>query len=203
MATVLLGVTGSVAAIKTPELVQLLLEAGHEVQVVTTHSALYFFDPASLNTHRTVRLITDEDEWPGQDTGQRYHRGQDVLHIELRRWAELFLVAPLDANTLAKFSHGICDNCLTSVWRAWDFQKPAILAPAMNTLMWDKPLTHRQLQQLQADATLEAGREEMLQIIPPIEKELACGDTGTGAMAELPTIVAVCQQVLDKRIQEA
>jgi phosphopantothenoylcysteine decarboxylase len=181
---VLLGVTGSVAAIRTPELYQALCQAGHEVRVVATQAALYFFDPAGIGqtpeasgrvvgergvlTPRLSQLpggshtplaipqrnpkvvILDEDEWPGRDTGRRYERDDPVLHIELRRWAELLLIAPLDANTLAKLAAGLADNCLTCVWRAWDPNRPVILAPAMNTLMWEHPLTVQHLRQIAA-----------------------------------------------------
>src|SRR5262249_27603308 len=145
---VLLGVTGSVAAIRTPELYQALQKADHQVKIVATRAALYFFDPASiapLNPGRPDRnrevVILDEDEWPGQDAGRLYERDDPVLHIELRRWADMLVIAPLDANTLAKLAAGLADNCLTCVWRAWDPNRPVILAPAMNTLMWEHPLT--------------------------------------------------------------
>src|SRR6266446_6018904 len=121
MANILLGVTGSVAAIHTPLLFGELRQAGHQVRVVATGSALYFFKPAELSggERRDPHLVTlDEDEWPGQDHGTRYQRGDSVLHIELRRWADILLVAPLDANTLAKFALGFCDNCLSCVYRA-------------------------------------------------------------------------------------
>ena len=62
-----------------------------------------------------------------------------MLHIEFRKWADLLVVAPLDANTLAKFALGLSDNFLSCVFRAWDFARPVILAPAMNTLMWQSP----------------------------------------------------------------
>ena len=128
MANVLLGVTGSVAAIKTPELFARLRAAGHAVKVVATKAARYFFDPLALTPDRPTRdpetIIFDEDEWPGQDQGGRYVRGDPVLHIELRRWADLLLIAPLDANTLAKLALGHCDNCLTCVWRAWEPARP-------------------------------------------------------------------------------
>lgn len=62
--------------------------------------------------------------------------GDPVLHIELRRWADVLVLAPLSANTMAKVAHGLCDNLLTSVVRAWDYAKPMIVAPAMNTYMW-------------------------------------------------------------------
>jgi len=140
MANVLLGVTGSVAAVKTPLLYDDLRRRGHQVKVVATQAALYFFDPAELGpldpgrpTRNPAVVVLDEDEWPGRDGGRRYQRGDPVLHIELRRWADLFLVAPLDANTLAKLANGLADNCLTCVGRAWDPARPVVLAPAMNT----------------------------------------------------------------------
>src|SRR4029079_16580877 len=102
--------------------------------------------------------------------------GAPVLHIELRRWADLLLVAPLDANTLAKFALGLADNCLTCVYRAWDRPKPIVLAPAMNTLMWDDPATGRHLAQVKEDMG------PRVTIVPPQVKPLACDDIGIGAM---------------------
>ena len=156
-------------------------------------------------------LILDEDEWPGRAEGERYQRGDSVLHIELRKWADIFAVAPLDANTLAKLAVGLCDNCLTCVWRAWDTARPVVLAPAMNTLMWQHPFTRRHLRSLAADAG--AGhipahlsddallqqindRSPTLRIVGPITKALACGDTGIGAMAEVADVVAAVQTML-------
>ncbi|MCS6851036.1 MAG: phosphopantothenoylcysteine decarboxylase [Gemmataceae bacterium] len=207
MARVLLGVTGSVAAIRTPALLAQLRHAGHDVKVVATQAALYFFDPAELapsGDQRRGVLIVDEDEWPGRAEGRRYQRGDPVVHIELRRWAEVLVIAPLDANTLAKLACGLADNCLTCVWRAWESARPVILAPAMNTLMWEHPLTRRHLAQLAADSGLEppAGLDRdgviawinahcrRLRIVPPQAKALACGDVGMGAMAEVEAIVA-------------
>src|SRR5579883_3033856 len=131
MARIVLGVTGSVAAVRTPALFAALRDCGHEVRVVSTESALYFFDPAELGSPAEGGgpLYRDADEW----AGDRYRRGDAVLHIEFRNWADLLIVAPLDANTLAKFALGLSDNFLTCLFRAWDFAKPVILAPAMNT----------------------------------------------------------------------
>jgi phosphopantothenoylcysteine decarboxylase len=208
MANILLGVTGSVAAIKTPGLFAKLQAAGHGVKVVATQAARYFFDPLALTPGRATRdaetILFDEDEWPGQDQGGRYSRGDSVLHIELRRWADLLLLAPLDANTLAKLALGLCDNCLTCVWRAWDPARPILLAPAMNTLMWQHPATFRHLRLLAADAGLNVpeGLEldalitwlnqqgPRLRVVPPVSKRLACDDVGMGALAELDTILA-------------
>ena len=197
MANVVLGATGSVAAVRVPLLVEQLQAAGHAVRVVATKSATYFFDPTPL---RDV-LVLDSDEWPGD----RYQRGDPVQHIELRRWADLLAIAPLDANTLAKLAVGLSDNCLTCVWRAWDVAKPVVLAPAMNTLMWEHPFTKKHLRAVAAD--FGAGhipghladddlirqindRAKGLHIVGPITKRLACGDVGVGAMAEVPEVIA-------------
>ena len=181
MANILLGVTGSVAAIRTPTLFAELTKAGHAVRIVTTESALYFFDAGELPANVLVR---DADEW----RGGRYHRDDPVLHIELRRWAELLVVAPLDANTLAKFAVGLCDNCLCCVWRAWDPARPVLLAPAMNTFMWQHPATARHIAQIRQDVP-------GVQFIGPVEKTLACGDVGEGGMAEVADLVAAVQQL--------
>src|SRR5262249_17343945 len=144
------------AAIKTPELFAELKSHGHAVRIVSTSAATYFFDPTAIQPRvggRNPDVVTlDEDEWPGHDNNRRWQRGEPVLHIELRRWADLLLIAPLDANTLAKLAVGLSDNCLTCVWRAWEPSRPVVLAPAMNTLMWQHPLTRRHLRCLAADA---------------------------------------------------
>jgi phosphopantothenoylcysteine decarboxylase len=213
MARLILGVTGSVAAIRTPVLLRELQTAGHEVRVVATRPSLYFFDPAALaraldNSPEVTTdgpLFRDADEWPGT----RYHKGGEVLHIEFRKWAQILVVAPLDANTLGKFALGLSDNFLTCIFRAWDFSKPVILAPAMNTLMWDSPVTLRHVRQMVADRapaaigqdwSLEAAPEVFAQhlprivLIPPQAKRLACGDVGVGAMAEVTEIAEVVRQ---------
>ncbi len=213
MANILLGVTGSVAAIKTPLLRHALVQAGHVVKVVATNPALYFFDPAELPAGG---LHVDADEWPGRSEGRIYQRGDPVLHIDLRRWADLFLIAPLDANTLAKLANGLCDNCLTCVWRAWDPARPVILAPAMNTFMWENPLTRRHFKQLLENQRIHGPEDAegpwyliewleglnqrplRLMIIPPLEKELACGDVGVGAMADVPQLVSAVDAMLTR-----
>jgi phosphopantothenoylcysteine decarboxylase len=210
LARILLGVTGSVAAVRAPALYEALCAAGHSVRLVATEPALYFFDPASLAPSESADIggpvYRDADEW----SGAGYRRGDPVLHIEFRKWADLFIVAPLDANTLAKFALGLCDNFLTCVFRAWDFQRPVVLAPAMNTLMWHSPVTIRHLRQLLAghgdprasslDWTLNdapaifARHAPRLILIPPQSKRLACGDVGVGAMAEVVTLAEAVRQ---------
>ncbi len=204
MANILLGVTGSVAAIRVPAIVTALTAQGHSVRIVATKSARHFVNFAQIGGAVGVRnpsvVSLDEHEWP--EGG--YSRNDVVLHIELRQWADLFLIAPLDANTLAKLAVGLCDNVLTCVWRAWDWNKPVVLAPAMNTLMWLHPFTKKHLRSLAADfgAAHIPGhfdeetlirqindRAKTLKIVAPISKLLACGDVGVGAMAEVETIV--------------
>ncbi|XP_053843988.1 phosphopantothenoylcysteine decarboxylase isoform X2 [Vidua macroura] len=158
---VLVGVTGSVAALKLPLLVAELLKIpGLEVKVVTTERAKHFYNAQEI----PVTLYGDEEEW------QLWKgRSDPVLHIELRRWADLMVVAPLDANTLAKVANGICDNLLTCVIRAWDLSKPLLFCPAMNTAMWEHPITARQVEQLKGFGYTE---------IPCVVKKLVCGDEG-------------------------
>lgn len=168
---VLLAASGSVAAIKFPIIVQSVSEWA-QVRAVCTSSALHFVEPSSLPVD--VPLYTDDDEW------RKWSRlGDTVLHIELRKWADVLVIAPLSANTLAKLAAGVCDNLLTCIVRAWDFQKPLLVAPAMNTHMWTSPFTARHLGVLE-DLGASA--------IQPISKTLACGDVGTGAMAEPASI---------------
>ncbi|XP_042153007.1 phosphopantothenoylcysteine decarboxylase isoform X2 [Oncorhynchus tshawytscha] len=178
---VLVGVTGSVAALKVPLLVSQLLELpGVDVRVVTTEHAKHFYNPADV----AVRVYSDTHEWELWS-----QRSDPVLHIELRRWADLFVIAPLDANTLGKIASGICDNLLTCVVRAWDTSRPLLFCPAMNTAMWYHPITSRQV-----DSLKEFGYVE----IPCIAKKLVCGDQGKGAMAEVSTIVDVVNQFIQK-----
>jgi phosphopantothenoylcysteine decarboxylase len=213
MPRVLLGITGSVAAIRAPALMRQFLEDGHEVKAVATRAARYFFDPAEFGrvTSRAAkfdhdRLFLDEDEWPGE----RYQRDQAVLHIELRRWADILVIAPLDANTLAKMAHGLSDNCLTCVWRAWDWARPVLLAPAMNTLMWEHPLTRRHLLQLGGDLVgsspppVTSAEEAIawihqasprLRVVGPQSKMLACGDVGIGGLAEVADIAGAVREI--------
>ncbi len=102
-----------------------------------------------------------------------------VLHIDLRKWAHVLVIAPLDANTLGKIANGLCDNLLTCILRAWDFEtpsKPVVVCPAMNTCMYKHPITSKQLEVV----TKELG----FRLVEPVEKVLACGDKGVGAMAE-------------------
>lgn len=140
---------------------------------------------ARLTTEMIVMLAPD-DEW------QAWSRiGDPVLHIELRDWADVLVIAPLSAHTLAKVATGLCDDTLTCVARAWDLghvtgrpPKPIVLAPAMNTAMWQHPLTQQQLQTIKAFSSTD-----MVKVVAPMVKTLACGEVGTGALAHVADIV--------------
>lgn len=162
---ILLGVSGSVAARLTPKLAESLKTIGN-VTVIVTDSAKHFIPEG-------YPYLTDKDEW------ESWKEEQSVLHIELRKKASALVLAPLSANTLAKMANGICDNLLTSLIRAWDYNRPVIVAPSMNTYMWENPITYNQLEKI----------SDFTHIINPVEKTLVCGDHGIGAMANITDIV--------------
>jgi len=180
---ILLGVTGSVAAVLTGKLVQSLREIG-DVRVIFTERGEYFvtknrkgkkeFEALYEDGFRWEDVIRECHEWP-----EVYEVGDPVQHIELRKWASCLVIAPLSAHTLAKIHCGLCDNLLTSVYRAWDWTRPIVLAPAMNTMMWENAPTTEQI---------EACRKRGCQIVGPVSKMLACNDEGMGAMAPIDEI---------------
>lgn len=175
---ILLGVTGSVAAVKAYELATKLQTLG-EVRIVATKGGMFFLKKKQQEFAKIgVHIYIDEDQW-----NENYQIGDEILHIELRKWANCFVIAPLDANTLAKISCGICDNLLTDVFRAWDWIKPVFAVPAMNTHMWNNWPTKEQLK------ILKNAFFRKFDVIEPVSKELACGDVGIGAMAHWNDII--------------
>lgn len=164
------GVTGSVAAIRSATLAEQLL-AFADVKMVVTAAGRRFLSELP----QAIGVLDDDHEW-----SLWRQLGDPVLHVELRKWADAFLIAPASADCLAKLAVGICDNLLLCVARAWDFGKPLLVAPAMNTRMWEHPTTAIQL------ATL---RSWGVRVIEPVEKLLACADVGMGAMAP-PDVLA-------------
>ena len=177
MKNIILGITGSVAAIKTKNLVELLCPHANIRLVMTQQSEYFIKSEYKALEQLGLTIYRDQEEWPRFEG--KYQVDTPILHIEMRRWADYFVVAPLDANTLAKMSNGICDNLLTSIFRAWDWSKPVLLCPAMNTMMWNNNPTATQLELLQSWGA---------HIIDPIEKKLACNDVGVGAMASVEAI---------------
>ncbi|CAI8502592.1 unnamed protein product [Hanseniaspora opuntiae] len=182
----------SVASIKIPLIANKLLKYYTpdqcSVQIVLTKSALKFVSGLKISPH--VKIWTDDDL--SYLSNQPYKIGDPTLQVELRRWADVFVIAPLSANTLAKISNGISDNLLTNIVRGWPVSStPLYLAPAMNTFMYIHPLTKIQLQSI----------SELLptvEILKPVEKVLVCGDIGMGGMREWTDICALVIARLDK-----
>lgn len=171
--------TGSVASIKLPNIVAELCADGNvEVQVVATKSSLHFYDKAAVEAaHPGVNVWTDVDEWSDWKK-----IGDPILHIELRRWADLVVIAPTSADILAKIAGGLCDNLALSLLRALSPETPVILCPAMNTHMYAHPMTERHLSFI---------RQVLKYYIlgPQGAGMLACGDVGAGKMTEWKDIV--------------
>ena len=163
---VLIGISGGIAANKICEVVSSLAKVGAEVRVILTQSAQAFVTPLTFATLSRYPAYTDQDFW------QPVH-GRP-LHIELGEWAEIFLLAPLTANTLAKLVYGLADNLLTNTVLASTC--PVLLAPAMNTDMWEQQAVQRNWQQLQNDPRYHT--------VGPGAGLLACDRVGAGRMAE-------------------
>ncbi len=174
MSKILIGITGGIAAYKTLDLIRLMVKAGHEVRTVLTRNATEFVTPLSVET---LSLHPAAVEMFGT-------RATDAIeHIELGIWADVAAIAPVTANFLGKLANGIADDLLTTTLLALQPGTPLVLAPAMNTRMWNHPAVQRNLQTLRQDLG------EDLHLVGPQEKLLACGEWGVGAMAE-PVAIA-------------
>ena len=205
----LLASSGSVATIKLPNIVKELSRYNDlSVRIILTKAAENFLAGQSaeqplLQSLYSVKNVDgvyrDEDEWD-----KPWVRGGSILHIELRRWADIFVIAPLSANSMAKMTAGVADSLMLSVVRAWDTtgeikgsrKKRIILAPGMNTAMWRHPVTKKHLQVLEEDWAVDAEHDGWIELLRPAEKALACGDVGDGAMREWSEIVSVIEERL-------
>ena len=182
---ILLGLTGSVASILYQKLIEELSKIG-DVTVIITERSKHFVSNDFL---KGVKVFSDKDEWDWQFNDSKWRRNDPILHIDLRDAHDVFVIAPCSANTLAKLANGITDNLLTSVARAWDRDRPFIIAPAMNTHMWEHPITERHIETFR-------GFSENNWIIDPQSKMLACKTEGMGAMANVDDIVETVKKSL-------
>lgn len=180
---VLIGIGGGIAAYKVCEVISTLFKAGAEVRVILTQSATEFITPLSVSTLSRHPAYCDRDFW--QPNRSR------PLHIELGEWAELLVIAPLTANTLGKLAHGLADNLLTNTVLA--SRCPILLAPAMNTEMWEQQSVQRNWQQLLQDPRYHR--------VGPEAGLLACDRVGTGRMAEPAELILAIQSILQTRGQ--
>lgn len=176
--TVVLGVTGSIAAHKAVDVASLLTKQGCSVHVVMTADALKFITPLpfkTLSRHPVVTDLYDEEE------------GWKPTHITLADTAQLFLVAPATANVIAKMAHGLADDALTCIALALNPEAKVLVAPAMNGKMWNHPATQQNL------ATLKA---RGVQIVGPDEGMLSCGYEGVGRLETVDQIVRRALELL-------
>lgn len=174
---ILLGITGSVAATLIDKLTKEFIGRGHDIRIVVTDRAFQFLPS---ETYQCYYADSDEFYRPGE-----YQKDGLITHIDMRDWADVFIIAPCSANTMAKLANGICDNLLTSIARAWDYNKPFYIAPAMNTLMWTNPITQIHIDFLEKTFGIK--------LIWPTSNKLACGQCGIGAMAHIFTIANIVE----------
>ncbi len=175
----LLIITGSVAAEKTPSFITQWQKAGHHITVVMTQAAKKLV-PVEIIASATGKQRIFDDLWDAE-------MEEKIGHIELSRQADAILVAPASADMLAKMAHGICDDLASTLLLATN--KPVFVAPAMNVKMWEHAATHRNVRQLQEDG---------IRFIGPVKGAMRCGETGIGRMEEPENI----QQQLEKWWQQ-
>lgn len=181
---VTVGVCGGIAAYKAVDLVRLLQDAGLDPHVVMTASAQRFVTPLTFNAISGHPVITSL--W--SDSAGAASPDQHIEHIAEAQTTNALIVAPATANTIARFAHGLADDFLATLYLAT--KAPVILAPAMNVNMWEHPATQ---------ANLTILRQRGVHIVEPGTGYLACGMTGSGRLADIPTIVATTLQVLGSK----
>lgn len=170
---ILLGITGGIAAYKMADLVSVLTNKRHdEVQVVMTEAAKRFITPMTMATMSHKPILDDACEWSGDG---------HIWHIEMAKWANLFIICPATANTISKMANGIADNVLTSIYLALPAQTMTMIFPAMNTKMWEAKQTQDNLNTLR--------QIPYHRVYDPEVGLLACGDTGIGKLPSIKTIV--------------
>jgi phosphopantothenoylcysteine decarboxylase/phosphopantothenoylcysteine decarboxylase/phosphopantothenate--cysteine ligase len=178
MKTIVLGITGSIAAYKAAAIASQLVKNGHNVHCVMTQSATEFITPLTLQViSQNPVLVSLEDEKQAWKPG----------HIDLADRADLLLVAPTSANTLGNFANGLAPDPLSSIYLAT--RAPVLIAPAMNGKMWQHAATQRNLERLEKDGCQFIGPEE--------EGMLACGYSGPGRLMEESQIIAKAEMILN------
>jgi phosphopantothenoylcysteine decarboxylase/phosphopantothenate--cysteine ligase len=182
-ARVALGVSGGIAAYKAAEILRGLQRAGCEVRVAMTRHACEFIRPLTFRALSGSYVVVDDYSPDNPDP---------IAHITFSQTVDLLVVAPATADIIAKFANGIADDFLSSTYLACS--APVLIAPAMNTTMWNHPATQRNLRQLRADG---------VQVIEPDEGEMACGTIGPGRLSEPERIVDQALQLLRAKSSQA
>lgn len=198
---VLIAASGAVGTTKLVQIIEgLSAHKNLSIRLILTGCAVHFLAGQSREqpTLSAISYLpnvdavyTDSSEWV-----KPWKRGVPILHISLRKWADVLVIAPLSANTMAKMVNGISDNLLTSVVRAWDamgtidgVKKKIVIAPSMDTAMWRHPVTDKQIKMLEE----WGGENGWIEVLQPIEKEMGNGDVAEGAMVGWEKIVEVIE----------
>lgn len=166
---ILIGVSGGIAAYKVADLVRLFVKDGHDVKTILTENAKRFITEVTLETLSKNRSYSD-----------MFSDVKDVKHISLAKWADIMIIAPATANTMAKICHGVCDDLLSTVVTALD--KPCYIFPSMNTKMYTHPSVQENIAKL---------REWGYIVYEPAEGALACGDSGKGRLPDVSLIYEI------------
>jgi phosphopantothenoylcysteine decarboxylase/phosphopantothenate--cysteine ligase len=181
---VLVGITGGIAAYRTLDLIRLLSKEQCTVRGILTEHAAHFVTPLSVETLSGNPVALDP-------FARRSSPG--IEHIELALWPALAIVAPATANFLGKLANGIADDLLSTTMLALRPDVPLVIAPAMNTRMWNHPATQRNLK------TIASDYGPRLHLVGPVEKDLACGEHGMGGMADPADLLAAALMLLRTR----
>lgn len=171
-----LGITGSIASYKAYDVARGLVKNGHEVKVVLTKGALEFIKPETFKYLGVEAVYLPTDDF----IPAHLSSGQTVLHIELAKWADKLIFAPMSANTLGRVALGLNNDLLVSLYLAFG-KKPVLIFPAMNTQMWNQSRVQEHVQKL--------GLESHIGLINPIAGLLACGDIGAGKFPEVNAVI--------------
>lgn len=182
----LLGVCGGIAAYKACDLVSRATKAGFEVRVVMTPNATRFVGPLTFEALSNHPVMVD-----ALATGSGPDGVSAVEHVSWAKWATIACVAPLTASTLGRIACGLADDALTTVLLALPRGTPLVLAPAMNTAMWEHPTVQRNRRWID-----ELGFATW---VDPVDKRLACGDVGVGGLADPEEILAAISRTLGGR----
>src|SRR5215470_731568 len=175
---VALAITGGIAAYKAIEVLRGLQRAGCEVRVAMTRHACEFVAPLTFRALSGSYVVVDDYAPDNPDP---------IAHITFSQTIDLFVVAPATANVIAKFANGVADDFVTSTYLA--STAPVVIAPAMNTTMWNHPATQRNVEKL---------RQDGVRILQPDEGEMACGTIGPGRLSEPDMIVAAALEILNE-----
>src|SRR5215813_7014895 len=176
-----LGVTGGIAAYKAVEVMRLLQKTGCEVSVAMTKHATEFVRPLTFRALAEKHVIVDDYDPSNPDP---------IAHINFSQNIDLLLIVPATANIISKFANGIADDFLSSTYLA--STAPVLIAPAMNTTMWENPATQRNIAQLRKDG---------VHFVEPIAGELACKTVGTGKLEDVENIVAQALELLTAEME--